>query len=486
MPYVSDLLRPGARIIVDLLAGPPDAAPLTSVTAVETLEGLKDAPSGALTVVTGRALNAAAYQMDIAMRTAADRGLPALVLIGSGPLPITTTRLAERARLAVLSTEAGCDVAEVVLWLDQIIRGEAADTLARVQAALGILREQHDSDGDPAELLERVGAALGHTLTITEAAGEEPAGEPIWVAGRRHGTVIGPPDDAVRLALPAVAAAIGRLKEAALARETAPGQTRSDILTELIVAERVQAGLLADRARMLGLAIDDVHIVIWMTSERPAGADPGELTEQRRLFDTLALHTHQFEHPPGESWNLARLAADIVVVGTARTEIMQGRAHQMIASLREAMAGEHPGMVPRFGIGTARRGIDGLRESAMEARAAAEIAVRSRASVHVFDATGINRVLAAIAGTPLSRRVIDDLLAPLDELGPVRAATAIETLGAYLDARGSLKGAAVRLRLHPNAVNYRIRRIVERLDADLTDPDISFALHLACRVRLSD
>jgi sugar diacid utilization regulator len=331
-----------------------------------------------------------------------------------------------------------------------------------------------------------VSDVLGQTLTITDEEAGPFEAEPIWVAGRRHGSVAGPPDDAVRLVLPAAAAAIARLKSIALAHETAPGQTRSDILTELIIAERVEAGLLADRARTLGLAVDDVHTAIWMTTQRPLGADPAELAERRRLFDTLTLRTHQVRHPIGESWNLARVASDIVVAGTARVEISPARARKVIESLWAAVAEEHPGMVPSFGIGTARRGIDGLRESAMEAHAAAGIAARSRKTVHVFDATGINRILAGIASTPLSRRVVDDLLAPLDALGPARSATAVETLGAYLDARGSLKGAAARLRLHPNAVGYRIRRVAERLQADLADPDTAFALHLACRVRLSE
>jgi hypothetical protein len=60
--------------------------------------------------------------------------------------------------------------------------------------------------------------------------------------------------------------------------------------------------------------------------------------------------------------------------------------------------------------------------------------------------------------------VVDEL-GPLDELGAVRSAEPIGTLCAYLDARDSLKAAA-RLRLHPNAVNYRIRKITERLDVD--------------------
>ncbi|WP_433467341.1 PucR family transcriptional regulator [Spirillospora sp. CA-128828] len=492
MSYVADLLGSGSRIPLTLLAGPPDAVPLTSVTAVEALARLQRAPAGALVVVTGRsAAKAAGYQLDIAVRTAAERGVPALVLIGAGPLPITAARLAERADLAVLAAEEDCDVAEVVLYLGQVIRGDAGDSLARAQAALRIVRELGDSP-DPADagdravaLLERVGAVLGRTLTTTDATRQGDA-EPIWVAGRRHGGVTGPPDDAVRLVLPAVAAAIGRLRQLALERATAPGQTRSDILTELIVTERAQAGALADRARLLGLAVDDLHTAIWTTPDRPAGPDPAELAERRRLFDTLTLRTHQAPLPPGESWNVARLAADIVLVGTARVEIREARARQMIEAMRAAVADEHPGMVLRFGIGTPQRGIDGLRQSATEARAAAAIAARSRELVHTFDAAGINRVLAQIAGSPLSRRVVDDLLGPLDALGAERSAEAIATLCAYLDARGSLKAAASRLALHPNAVNYRIRKIVERLDADLTDPDTAFALHLACRVRLRD
>nr|WP_244983786.1 helix-turn-helix domain-containing protein [Actinomadura citrea] len=491
--FVADLVGTGSRIPLTLLAGPADAEPLTSVTAVEALARLQRAPEGALVVVTGRsAARAAGYELDIAVRTAAERGVPALVLIGCGPLPITAARLADRARLAVLTAEEDCDVAEVVLYLGQVIRGDAADSLARAQAALQIVRDVGEAPG-PAEggdrvvaLLERVGAVLGRTLTTTDEAAGPAGAEPIWVAGRRRGGVTGPPDDAVRLVLPAVAAAIGRLRQYALERATAPGQTRSDILTELIVSERAQAGALADRARLLGLAVDDLHTVIWMTPDRPPGPDPAELAERRRLFDTLTLRTHQAPQPSGESWNLARLAADIVLVGTARAEIRQARALQMIDAVRAAVAEEHPGTVLRFGIGTPQRGIEGLRQSATEARAAAAIAVRSRELVHTFDAAGINRVLSQIAASALSRRVIDDLLRPLDALGPGRSAEAIATLCAYLDARGSLKAAASRLALHPNAVNYRIRKIVERLGADLSDPDTAFALHLACRVRLRD
>ncbi len=480
MPYVADLLQSGSRISFSLLAGPSDAAPLSTVTTVETLGGFQRAPAGSLAVVSARTWSrAAAYELDIAIRTAAERRLAALALIGGqGKVPVTAARLAGRAGLALLAVPEDCEVADVVLHLDQVIRGGAADALARAQAALALLPT---FEGTAQDLLDAVGAALGRTLELVEEGGE-----PIWVAGRWQGGVSGPPDDAVRLVLPALAAALGRLRAAALERATAPGQTRSDVLTELVVAERVQAGQLADRARVLGLAVDEVHTVVWATIAGTASVDPAELAERRRLFDTISLHVHAAPHGSGEAWNVARLADDVVLAGTGRTEVREAAARQMITSIRGAVAEEHPGVRLCFGIGSAQRGIDGLRQSAMEARAAAAIAARSGDPIRAFDATGINRILAGIAGSPLSRRVVDDLLAPLDRLGPDRSAEAIRTLCVYLDSRGSLKAAAARLALHPNAVHYRIRKITERLGADLADPDTGFALHLACRVRLRD
>lgn len=67
--------------------------------------------------------------------------------------------------------------------------------------------------------------------------------------------------------------------------------------------------------------------------------------------------------------------------------------------------------------------------------------------------------------------------------GGARAETAIRTLEAWLDERGSLKAVGARLHLHPNAVAHRMRRVAEHLDVDLGDPEQRFALHLDCRIR---
>jgi sugar diacid utilization regulator len=470
MPLVSDLLRTGSRLPIRLLAGPAQGRPLSMVTAVESLQELSHAPRGTLAVVTGRAAgHAPDYQMDVAVRQAAERTLAAVVLVGRHSLPITAVRLAERAGLAVLTAPAEWDVADLVLHIDRIIRGGAADAIARAQAALAAIRESEPA-GSEEDLLARVTIALAREVTWTDGPGE-----PVSVDGRLLGELAGPPDDAVDLVLPAVAAALSRMRAATLAREMAPGQTRAEVITELIIAERMQAGRMAERARGLGFPVDGLHTVVWIR------ADGSDLAEHRRLYDTLTLHVHQVL----PSWNLARVADDILIVRSDRRDVPAADIRSTAESLiRVVVTGEHPRSGMRCGIGTGQQGLDGLRQSAMEARAAASVAARDLTSIHVFDATGIGRILAEVAASALSSRVVDDLLGPLDSLGSDRATEALTTLCAYLDTRGSLKATARLLHIHPNTVTYRLRQITERLGADLTDADLSFALHLACRVRL--
>lgn len=59
----------------------------------------------------------------------------------------------------------------------------------------------------------------------------------------------------------------------------------------------------------------------------------------------------------------------------------------------------------------------------------------------------------------------------------------VATLGAYLDAFGDVSTAAAALEVHPNTLRYRLKRIVELLGVDLTDPVERFVLELQWRLR---
>jgi hypothetical protein len=83
------------------------------------------------------------------------------------------------------------------------------------------------------------------------------------------------------------------------------------------------------------------------------------------------------------------------------------------------------------------------------------------------------------AAATLHRRV----LAPLEEYRPPRGADLVETLALHLECRLDRRATAERLHLHPNTLDYRLRRIRELTGLDTHDPDDLLLIALALRRR---
>jgi hypothetical protein len=73
--------------------------------------------------------------------------------------------------------------------------------------------------------------------------------------------------------------------------------------------------------------------------------------------------------------------------------------------------------------------------------------------------------------------------AALDGLTPKQRNRLIETLGAWLDTRGSAAEIADRLHVHPQTVRYRMRQMEKAFGEALADPDSRFAMELVLRAR---
>ncbi|GAB3874897.1 hypothetical protein GCM10029964_017660 [Kibdelosporangium lantanae] len=85
------------------------------------------------------------------------------------------------------------------------------------------------------------------------------------------------------------------------------------------------------------------------------------------------------------------------------------------------------------------RQAEGLRNSATDAKAALAVTrqARPQRDVVAVDALGLNRMLVEWYASDNTRASVDDLLAPLVDLGPAAAEEAIRTLQAYLDHQNS-------------------------------------------------
>lgn len=466
------------------LAGASPGRPITGVRAVQRLADVDGQDNGRLVVLTSSATdNAAAYELDIATRAASTRGCAALLFVGLDDVPSTCRRLADRSGLVLLTTPEMPDIARLIIRLDRLVTTSAAATLELLSAVQDCLTE---SDADAQGLLERIGTVTG--LRFEYVGGESTAwSDPgaVLIGEQVIGVVRAPDDEAARLALPMVAAAVSRARQRELGRLFAPTQTRGEVIAQLAFAESGHLPTLIEQARRTGLRIEGHHVAAWLDFGSADANDLDGLAEQRRQIGYAELSGLQLFGEMSGAWHISAVTENLLVTGTAETN-----PQRLLARLRDGLVRLLQGVGstagPFVGIGGPWSGVEGLRSAVTEARMAAAIArdkQRPRLP-HQFDGTGISRVLAELAASPTSRKVLDDVLAPLDQLGPVKSAQAIETLLAYLDEQCSPTRAAKILHLHPNAVTYRVRRLQPLLGLDLDTARDRFALQLACRVRL--
>ncbi len=495
MSFAGDLVT-SSGIGLSLLAGPTGDRTLRDVIAVESLADLRRARRGSLVVVIrSAAMSAPGYELDVAIRQASDHHLAALILIGRTDLPMTSRSLASRAGLPVFGAAADLDVADLVLRIDRIIRGGAADTLARAEAALDVIGAI-GPDATVEELIERASRALSVPL---EYAADTLARPDVLGTVAVRGSIVGAVrptkpaqlDDAGLLVLPALVAAVERLLDADFGRRFAPARSRADLLAQLLVAEGSQLPMLVAQARDLGLQVEQVHIAVAVHARLQHGSavGSGDVARQRRTLDAMELAALQGLPRAHGEWNVARPVGSLMLVHTVAAESSQlgAQVRRDVQRLLDRFRSDH-GQTLAVGMGAAHSGLEGLRQSAHEADAAAEAAFHASrfGVVGVFDATGVRRIVAELGASALTRRMFADALAPLDALGADRSRRLVQTLAAYLDAQCSPSQAARALNLHPNAVAYRIRQITTALGQDLFDADSRLVLHLACRSRLLD
>ncbi|MBN9141068.1 MAG: helix-turn-helix domain-containing protein [Micrococcales bacterium] len=481
------LLAQADRIGIRHMAGPQTGARITRIE-IATVGELEDAPVGSLVIVgASEGRLPSAYQVDIAVRQAIARRFAGLVFAGAFPLAETARQLAARGAVPVLMADEAT-ASELAVVIDRIVRGGAADALARAERAIELASAAATEGAGSEGVLAAASGALGTELSLVEDAtvawtdrdavciGELPVGRLVAATA----------DAAVFVAVPVIAATLSRALQHELGERFAPTQSRADLLIELIYAESSRLDGFGAEAARLGFPLPLSHVVGWL---RPTHRRDPELRAPRSVGPAVELFALQSLHEREEAWHVALIHDDVILVsseqhGAGDHQRRLREAGERIRDYATATAGGD--WVYTLGLGTPQVGASGLRQSAAEARIAVEAAIAGGrlGEARATDVTGLRRVLLEFYASPLSRRLLDDLLAPLDALGPEKSDIAVRTLAAYLGHRNSLVRAAAELNLHPNAVNYRVRRLETSLGLDLEDPDERFAVELACRMRL--
>lgn len=491
MSQLHDVLRaPGLSL--EPLGGPTEvSSEALCVFLADDLSDLGQSPAASIAVLgthTNEAIGS--YRFDVALRVAAARGVVALVLADPrAPAPTSTSvSAAERYGVVLLRNTAPVNVSDLICGLDVALRGSAELALRRAMATVQRLATRRDTD--PVDLVADVARLAGTQIDLAD----QPEGDlafPIgldediqqWVNVRKVAGS-GRPELALIGRLLADSLGLSVLAERR-AREL-PVRSRAELLSELLDSSSRGRSELVRRARSLGLPIDGWHLVARIEPEDRGLSDSDEVAAfaaREELGRTLLEAVRS-----SGAWHFARAERGLLLIQMSRSDpgaTAVVDATRVVQSAINAAVATLPKIDLFCGVGSAQGGPTGLINSAAEARAAAgSMRARGRPNTAVaFDGLGLRRTLVEWYASHTARSAVDAVLAPLDRMGPSKAAAAIRTLQAYLDNHGSLSRAATELHLHRNSVAYRVDRIFAELDVDPDNPDDWLLLQLACRAR---
>ncbi|WP_406135724.1 PucR family transcriptional regulator [Streptomyces sp. NBC_01089] len=219
--------------------------------------------------------------------------------------------------------------------------------------------------------------------------------------------------------------------------------------------------------------------------------DPPELTgstdlhaqhtaERQRLADAFAMHLSAI-HARAATALIGDVAYGILPVALNRTDAEERAARtgtDFLTRIGDRLA-------PLIGIGLMAPDSSALARS----REGADRALR------VLRANGGPRRLARISDVHVEALLLDlaDLaaergdpptgpLARLVDYDQQHESQLVDTLRVWLSAFGDVPAAAEAMYVHQNTFRYRLRRATEVAGADLTDPDVRFALMLQLRL----
>lgn len=310
-------------------------------------------------------------------------------------------------------------------------------------------------------------------IAIAVRAGEEILGS-IWVAVREN-------LEPVRLRALEDAANLVALEMMKLrAGEHVERRLRADLVAT-VIGGGSQAPVAADRLALHGLPVSVVAIEL-RTEENDRQPDSAArlIAGRERVGDALAMHLSAVS-----GGSVAAVIGDLcvgLVVAHGTDDDAELSVLRLVEGFLERVSSPYRLIA---GIGFATGDVRGIEASFHEAERA----------VRALRARGKDRVAARLSDVQADSLVIElaDRVAARGERphGPVARLAAydarndshlVETFAAWLEHFGDIPSAAKAVYTHPNTFRYRLKRVAEIGEIDLTNPGDRFAAMLHLRL----
>lgn len=316
---------------------------------------------------------------------------------------------------------------------------------------------------------------------------------PVYAANQVLGyiSVIDHPRDAEELAFmameqAAIVAGMALIKDREVA--AAESAVRGEFLEDLCEASYGEESAALRRARHLGYPMAGQHVLVMVDIDDFRGFHRGKaLTEEqiqslKREFLRRIGGVIRRSIPRALVSGRSDMVLGLLPLGT-EVDGYEPRVRALGQQIREAISEWRPGFTVSVGFSAPVGAPDGIAVAYREVLNMLETMTRFGRRDQVVAATelGVTGLLASVADDRLldfARRQ----LGPLADHDRRRGGELLETLRAYLET-GEQQAAAKRLGIHPNTLRYRLDRITEIVDCDLSDAETRLNLAVALRVR---
>ena len=244
---------------------------------------------------------------------------------------------------------------------------------------------------------------------------------------------------------------------------------RGELLDELLETSGEIPSAVAERAERLGVRIDVERRIVALQAEG-GGIGYGELLATVRAKAGRRLHAL-------DGSMLAVKRGSRVVLALAGTSADLEAA--VLGDIAKAVS-ERDGVLA---IGVSRSGRD-LATAQREAVACLRLARRGRGPYSIVRCDDLGPLQFVLGDTDLRhwREVAREQLGLLvDEAGATKSPL-LTTLRAYVEAEGNQQVAAASCFVHVNTIKYRLKKVRQILNQDLSDPEVRFRLRLAFKI----
>ncbi|TQS46830.1 PucR family transcriptional regulator [Cryptosporangium phraense] len=354
--------------------------------------------------------------------------------------------------------------------VDTILGRQVPERYARVLHERGVFREllRGDQPVYIEPIPDRINGFVVPRVAIRVRAGDEVLGS-IWAAV--PGPLSDERNDALREAANLVALHLLRVRAGADVQR----RMRADLLNAALEGG-VGAGEALER---LGLSSQPLLVLGVALDERDTSDSARVMHDRQGLSDAFALHLHAV-HPSAVAAAIGAVTYGLVPA-TGAPEKAGSRAERILQGFLDRLGDRLPSITA---VGPVAHDLSDVARSRSSVDRVLRLLRdgRPRRRIGRFDELQGEALISELRDLAAARgEKPTGALARLAEYDDEHRGNLIQTLRAWLDAFGDTVLAAESVGVHQNTFRYRLRRVADVGQCDLSDPDQRFGLMVQLR-----